>query len=99
MQVPPPQSTRAAWSYGPGVGIGGFPTSISSAGDGMGLSGMVGGGGVGPRFGSNSRRTSGHTSSGGNSRSSSNYDEVSSTAVSHPFLYIYTSFSVLKTYL
>lgn len=66
-RMPPPNSGRSPWSYGPGIGGNGYSAPMGShVGDA-----------VGPRFNS-SRRTSGNGSSGGNSRSS-NCDEVSST--------------------
>lgn len=57
---------RHTWSYGPGIGGHNGPSD------------------VGPRFNSTNRRQSNHSSgsSSGNYRSSNNWDEVSSTAVS-----------------
>jgi hypothetical protein len=75
-----PSASRPTWSSGPGIPMGGFLYH-------------VGGGGVnesvGPRFNSLNRRTSGNTSSGGNSCASSttNGDDVSSIAVSTPWFY------------
>lgn len=66
---PPPTQARSAWSYGPGVGIGGYVTPAGS----------VSGDAVGPRLSSTRRQSS--NSSSTNSRSS-NCDDVSSTAVS-----------------
>ncbi|KDR80650.1 hypothetical protein GALMADRAFT_241006 [Galerina marginata CBS 339.88] len=78
-QMPP--SARSAWSYGPGVGHGGF-TSASGMASGNGNSGES----VGPRFQSHThgqRHPSGNGSSGsGGHRSSSHSDEVSSTSSS-----------------
>jgi hypothetical protein len=71
--IPAPPVPRATWSFGPGVS--GFPH--------MGGGGIGTGESVGPRFNNSNRRTSGHISSGGNSRASStNCDDVSSIAVS-----------------
>lgn len=70
---------RAAWSYGPGIGIGGFVGNPSSGGS-CGES-------VGPRL-SSMRRTS-QTSSVGSSSAGNRTpagDEASSTAVSHTFI-------------
>jgi hypothetical protein len=68
---------RTAWSYGPGISMGGFGYGNPS--------GMGGGEAVGPRLSSTMRRTS-QTSSVGSG--STGYrtpagDEASSTAVSH----------------
>ncbi|KAF8967627.1 hypothetical protein BDZ97DRAFT_500749 [Flammula alnicola] len=71
-RVQPPASARSAWSYGPGVGMGGYTAPMHSAG----------GDAVGPRFNNSNRRMSGNSSSGGNSRASSNCDDVSSTSSS-----------------
>jgi hypothetical protein len=77
---------RTAWSYGPGIGMGGF---------GYGNPSAVGGGeAVGPRLSSAMRRTS-QTSSAGSG--STGYrtpagDEASSTAVSHFCLFRLYSF-------
>lgn len=70
---PPPAQARSAWSYGPGVGIGGYVTPA----------GPVSGETVGPRLSSTRRQSS--NSSSTNSRSS-NCDDVSSTAVSPDLL-------------
>lgn len=66
--MPPP--ARTAWSYGPGVGMGGY----------VAPNGITTGDAIGPRLSSNRRRPSGNSNSS-NSHSSSNCDEVSSTAV------------------
>ncbi|TFK39872.1 hypothetical protein BDQ12DRAFT_681382 [Crucibulum laeve] len=63
--IPPP--ARSAWSYGPGIGPGGYGAVNNHA--------AGGGDAVGPRL-SNTRRMS------GNSRASSNCDEASSVASS-----------------
>lgn len=77
-RLPIPPQARTAWSYGPGVGMGGYvaPNGIS-AGDV-----------VGPRLSSSHRRPSGNSNSG-NSHASSNCDEVSSTAVRSIFFYTF----------
>jgi len=67
-RLPLPNSGRSPWSYGPGIGGNGYTAPM----------GPHVGDAVGPRF-SSTRRTSGNCSSGGNSRSSSNCDDVSST--------------------
>ena len=69
-RLPVPPQARTAWSYGPGVGMGGYvaPNGIST------------GDAIGPRLSSNHRRPSGNSNSS-NSHASSNCDEVSSTAV------------------
>ena len=64
---PIPPQARTAWSYGPGVGMGGY----------VAPSGITAGDAIGPRLSSNHRRP-GNSS---NSHTSSNCDEVSSTAV------------------
>ncbi|KAF9475010.1 hypothetical protein BDN70DRAFT_841524 [Pholiota conissans] len=69
-QAPPPP--RTAWSYGPGVGIGGYTTPVIPGGSDA----------IGPRFNNSNRRLSGNSSSGGNSRASSTNDDVSSTSSS-----------------
>ena len=66
-RLPMPPQTRTAWSYGPGVGMGGY----------VAPNGITTGDAIGPRLSSNHRRPSGS----GNSHASSNGDEVSSTAV------------------
>ncbi|KAF8817432.1 hypothetical protein BYT27DRAFT_6811343 [Phlegmacium glaucopus] len=68
---PMPPQARTAWSYGPGVGMGGF----------VAPNGMAAGDTIGPRLSSNHRRPSGNSNSS-NSHTSSNCDEVSSTASS-----------------
>ena len=70
-RLPMPPQARTAWSYGPGVGMGGY----------VAPSGITTGDAIGPRLNSNHRRPSGNSNSG-NSHASSNCDEVSSTAVS-----------------
>ena len=72
-RLPMPPQARTAWSYGPGVGMGGY----------VAPSGITTGDAIGPRLNSNHRRPSGNSNSG-NSHASSNCDEVSSTAVSFP---------------
>ncbi|PPQ78390.1 hypothetical protein CVT25_011613 [Psilocybe cyanescens] len=67
-QMPP--AGRSAWSYGPGVGNGGYTSNTNLAGSEA----------IGPRFHTH-RQPSGNSSSGGNSRSS-NCDDVSSTSSS-----------------
>jgi hypothetical protein len=67
--VPPP--ARAAWSYGPGVGMGGFPSNVSGVGEV-----------VGPRLMASVRRPSMASSSGSGSagqRTPAGGDEASST--------------------
>ena len=66
---------RTAWSYGPGIGVGGL---------GYGNSSVVGGG-VGPRLSSAMRRTSQSSSAGSGSTGyrTPAGDEASSTTVSH----------------
>lgn len=69
---------RSAWSYGPGIGMGGFGYGNPS--------GMGGGDIVGPRFSSSMRRTSQTSSVGsGSTGNRTPGDEASSTAVSHIF--------------
>jgi len=68
---PMPPQARTAWSYGPGVGMGGFVTP----------NGITAGDAIGPRLSSNHRRPSGNNSNSSNNHASSNCDEVSSTAV------------------
>ncbi|KAF8623022.1 hypothetical protein AX15_006534 [Amanita polypyramis BW_CC] len=63
--VPP---TRSGWSYGPGIGMGGYVTS--------------GGDLVGPRLSSSRRQSGNGSGSSGYSRASSINDDVSSTASS-----------------
>ncbi|KAF9525337.1 hypothetical protein CPB83DRAFT_859653 [Crepidotus variabilis] len=94
--MPTPANTRSAWSYGPGVSLGGFPTGLAASGGGAFGGGGGGNDSVGPRFNNSNnsnRRTSGHTNSGGNSRASSNCDDVSSIASSST-----TSSSSRRTY-
>ena len=67
---PVPPQARTAWSYGPGVSMGGY----------VAPNGIAPGDAIGPRLNSNHRRPSGNSSSS-NSHASSNGDEVSSTAV------------------
>jgi hypothetical protein len=71
---PPP---RTAWSYGPGISMGGF----GHPGNG----GHMGGDVVGPRLSSTMRRTSGASSAGSGSTGNRTPagDEASSSAVSH----------------
>ncbi|KAF8202258.1 hypothetical protein BJ912DRAFT_896867 [Pholiota molesta] len=69
-QAPPPH--RTAWSYGPGVGMGGYTAPVIPGANDS----------VGPRFNTTNRRPSGNSSSGGNSRASSTNDDVSSTSSS-----------------
>ncbi|KAK2463583.1 hypothetical protein APHAL10511_004334 [Amanita phalloides] len=66
----PTAPMRSGWSFGPGVGMGGYVAPPHSSGDV-----------VGPRL-SSSRRQSGNGSSSGYSRTSSINDDVSSTASS-----------------
>ena len=66
---PMPPQARTAWSYGPGVGMGGY----------VAPNGITAGDAIGPRLSSNHRRTGNSNSSNGHA--SSNCDEVSSTAV------------------
>lgn len=70
--IPAPSASRPTWNSAPGSG---FPYHVG--GVGMNES-------IGPRFNSLNKRTSGNTSSGGNSCASSttNGDDVSSIAVS-----------------
>lgn len=68
----PMTQARSAWSYGPGIGIGGYVAPARS----------VGGDVVGPRLSSTRRQSNNSVGSSGNSRSS-NCDDVSSTAVSY----------------
>lgn len=74
--VPPPP--RAAWSYGPGIGMGGYVSPVGSGGDVLG-----------PRMNSVRRQSGNSTSSSGNNRSppTSNGDDVSSTAVCRHITY------------
>ncbi|KAF9269169.1 hypothetical protein L218DRAFT_891249 [Marasmius fiardii PR-910] len=66
---------RSAWSYGPGIGIGGIPVASGNSSSASSVNGEA----VGPRFNSSMRRTS-NTSAGssGQYRSSSNGDEAAS---------------------
>ena len=77
-RLPMPPQARTAWSYGPGVGMGGY----------VAPNGITTGDAIGPRLSSNHRRPSGNSS--GNSHSSSNGDEVSSTAVRLLFHFFFT---------
>lgn len=66
---------RSAWSYGPGVGMGGF--GVNNVGNRPG-----GGEVVGPRLSSSVRRPSGNSNASACGRISAG-DEASSTAVSY----------------
>ena len=77
-RLPMPPQARTAWSYGPGVGMGGY----------VAPNGITTGDAIGPRLSSNHRRPSGNSNSG-NSHASSNCDEASSTAVSLLDLYYF----------
>ncbi|KIJ65633.1 hypothetical protein HYDPIDRAFT_88485 [Hydnomerulius pinastri MD-312] len=77
---------RTAWSYGPGVGMGGFGMNNVS-----GRSSSGGGEVVGPRISSTVRRPSGNSNASAGSRTPAG-DEASSTASSS------TSSSSRKTY-
>jgi hypothetical protein len=76
---PMPPQARTAWSYGPGVGMGGY----------VAPNGITAGDAIGPRLSSNHRRPSGNSNSS-NSHGSSNCDEVSSTAVRLLFTFLKT---------
>lgn len=73
---------RAAWSYGPGIGMGGF-VGNTNGGGGSGEA-------VGPRL-SSMRRPSQTSSVGSGSAGNRTPagDEASSTAVSHTFIYLF----------
>jgi hypothetical protein len=78
---PIPPQARTAWSYGPGVGMGGY----------VAPNGITAGDAIGPRLSSNHRRPSGNSNSS-NSLASSMCDEISSTAVRllDPFNFFYS---------
>ncbi|RPD64133.1 hypothetical protein L226DRAFT_569610 [Lentinus tigrinus ALCF2SS1-7] len=67
---------RGSWTYGPGVGTGGFTYTPNGVSNGIGASDAYG-----PRLSTNMRRTSG-ASSGGSAGARTPADETSSTASS-----------------
>ena len=81
---PMPPQARTAWSYGPGVGMGGY----------VAPNGITTNDAIGPRLSSNHRRPSGNSNSGNSSHTSSNCDEVSSTAVCLLFLFFFLPISL-----
>lgn len=84
---------RSAWSYGPGVGMGGF--GINNVGNRP-----SGGEVVGPRLSSSVRRPSGNSNSSGSGRTLA-CDEASSTAVrkSLPITYLLLTYFIYCSHL
>ncbi|KAL0577289.1 hypothetical protein V5O48_004682 [Marasmius crinis-equi] len=80
--------TRSAWSYGPGISMGGMPMGSGNSSSASSVNGEA----VAPRFNSSMRRTSNtSTGSSGQYRPSSNGDEAASQTSS-------TSSSSRRTY-
>ncbi|THV05556.1 hypothetical protein K435DRAFT_92450 [Dendrothele bispora CBS 962.96] len=71
---------RAAWSYGPGVGLGGIPLNGNNSGSSNGT-----GETIGPRLSSMRRTSNTSTGSSGHYRPSAPNDDVASTAVRFDF--------------